>query len=54
MADFQTGGWLANKKKWVYGGVAVLGVVAAYLVGDVGLTESLKALWAAIGGTGAP
>lgn len=51
MADFQTGGWLAGKKKYVYGAVAVMGVIAAYLVGDVGLTDSLKSLWTAISGT---
>jgi len=36
------GGWLKNNKKAVAIGLAVIGAVAAYLVGDVDLIAALK------------
>jgi hypothetical protein len=41
-------GWFKGKKTYVLGGVAIVGSIASYLVGDITLNEATGAIWAGI------
>jgi hypothetical protein len=40
--------YLKGKKTYVLGGVAIIGSLASYMVGDISLTEAAGAIWAGI------
>jgi hypothetical protein len=37
--------WFKGKKTYVLGGVAIVGAIASYLVGDIELTTAAEAVW---------
>ena len=42
------GGWFSGKKTYIAAFVGVVGVVAGYLTGDLGLTTALAGGWVAV------
>ena len=48
MASIAEGGWLSGKKTYITAAVGLIGVVAAYLTGDMGLPAALTGGWIAI------
>ena len=37
--------WAKGKKTYVLGGVAIIGAIASFLVGDIELTQAAELIW---------